>query len=70
MGRSAGELIDQAGLKGLTVGAAGLYERDPNYVVVADDQGTGHQVRQLMEQIREQVDVQTGIELEPLLDVW
>lgn len=70
MGRSAGELIDQAGLKGVTVGAASLYERDPNYVVVADDQGTSHQVRQLMDQIREQVDVQTGIDLEPLLDVW
>ena len=70
MGRSAGEVIEQAGLKNLSVGAASLYERDPNYVVVADDQGTSHQVRQLMEQIREQVEVQTGIELEPLLDVW
>lgn len=70
MGRSAGEMIEDAGLKGLIIGSASLYERDPNYVIVADDKGSSDDIRRLVDQIRSTIETQTGVELETALQMW
>lgn len=66
---TASEVIEQAGLKGATVGGAGLYERDLNFVTAAPE-ASSDDVIQLMELVRDRVSHRTGIELEPALQVW
>jgi UDP-N-acetylmuramate dehydrogenase len=68
-GITAGELIEQSGLKGVTVHGAGLYDRDLNFVL-ASPGATSKDILQLIEMVREKVARQTGIELERALEVW
>lgn len=68
-GRSAGALIDQAGLKGLSVGGAEVSSVHANFFVAkpgtrADD------VLALIESVKEKVAARFGIELENEVRVW
>jgi len=68
-GMSAAELIDRAGLKGLSVGGAEVSERNPNYVV-AREGATADDVLRLMDAIRDGVAQQLGVELENRVETW
>lgn len=68
-GRSAGALIDQAGLKGLRCGGAYVSERHANFILAERGASSGD-VRRLMEQVRERVEQHSGIRLEPEVKVW
>ncbi|HUQ43407.1 MAG TPA: UDP-N-acetylmuramate dehydrogenase [Candidatus Limnocylindria bacterium] len=63
-GPSAGELIDRAGLKGLTEGGATVSEKHANFMV-NDRRGAAADVRRLMDRVRDTVREQTGVELVP-----
>jgi UDP-N-acetylmuramate dehydrogenase len=63
-GQSAGELIDQAGLKGLQEGGATVSEKHANFIV-NDRRGTAADVRRLMDRVRATVLESTGVELLP-----
>lgn len=68
-GITAGEVIEQAGLKGVTVHGAGLYDRDLNFVL-ASSGATSKDILQLMDMVRDKVAQKMGIELERALEVW
>ncbi|MEQ8791359.1 MAG: UDP-N-acetylmuramate dehydrogenase [Pirellulaceae bacterium] len=68
-GISAASLIEQAGLKGATVGGATVSDRDANFIV-AGDGATSDDVLQLIEMLRSEVSQRLGVELELQLDVW
>jgi UDP-N-acetylmuramate dehydrogenase len=61
--RSAGELIDAAGLKGLRVGGASVSEKHANFLV-NDGRGTAADVRGLGERVRNEVERVHGVRLE------
>lgn len=63
-GVSAGALIDQAGLKGLSVGGAKVSEIHANFIVNAG-KASASDVLALMKIIQERVKEKTGIDLEP-----
>ncbi len=67
-GMPASELIDQAGLKGTSVGGAALFERDSNFAIV--NGATSDDVLRLVERVRSQTAERTGIELETAFEVW
>ncbi|MEY8386722.1 UDP-N-acetylmuramate dehydrogenase [Oscillospiraceae bacterium 38-13] len=60
----AGTLIDQCGLKGLTVGGAQVSEKHAGFVVNRGG-ATCADVRELIRQVQEAVREQTGVRLEP-----
>jgi UDP-N-acetylmuramate dehydrogenase len=62
-GDSAGRLIDECGLKGLSEGDATVSEKHANYIVNTGG-ATATQIRTLIERIREAVESKTGIRLE------
>jgi len=68
-GMSAGELIEQAGLKGAGVGGAEVDNRHPNYVVASQGAASSDVVR-LMELIENRVSERLGVQLERALEVW
>ena len=68
-GRSAGALIDQAGLKGTRCGAARVSERHANFIV-ARRGATASDVLHLIDLIRERVRSQFSTELEVEIDIW
>jgi len=68
-GVSAGELIDEAGLKGTRIGGAVVSDRHANFIV-AEPECTAQDVLRLIELVRGQVRDRTGIELEMELEVW
>jgi len=68
-GMSAGALIDQAGLKGTRVGGAVVSRKHANYIVAGDD-ATARDVRDLIDQIRTKVHERNEIFLELELEVW
>ena len=63
-GHFAAALIEQCGLKGLSVGGAQVSEKHAGFVVNRGG-ATAEDVRRLMEQVRERVLRDTGVELEP-----
>lgn len=63
-GDSAGRLIDQAGLKGFSVGGASVSERHANFFVAGAD-ATASDVWNLMRNVRERVALSAGVTLEP-----
>lgn len=68
-GRSAGALIDQAGLKGLRVGGAEVSTVHANFFVAAP--GTrADDVLALIEQVKEKVSAKFGVDLENEVRVW
>ena len=62
--RSAGALIDLAGLKGLRIGGASVSPRHANFLV-NDGRGTATDVRRLGDAVRRTVADRFGIELQP-----
>ena len=67
--QSAGALIDQAGLKGLTVGGAKVSEQHANFIINTGS-ATAQDVLSLMEQIKKTVAEQFKVELEPEIKIW
>lgn len=68
-GAVAGDLIEQAGLKGARIGGAVVSERNANFVLV-EPEGTVEDVLRLIRLVREQVAERTDVELEPALEIW
>jgi UDP-N-acetylmuramate dehydrogenase len=68
-GVSAGELIDDAGLKGTRIGGAVVSDRHANFIV-AEPECTAQDVLRLIELVRGQVRDRMGIELELELEIW
>jgi UDP-N-acetylmuramate dehydrogenase len=62
-GVSAGQLIDEAGLKGTRIGGAVVSEKHANFIV-NDRKGTAADVRRLAEHVRAVIAEGTGTELE------
>ncbi len=65
---SAGKLIDEAGLKGKTVGGAQVSERHANFIVNRG-QATAHDVIALMDLVREKVLEVRNVRLEPEIKI-
>lgn len=63
-GHYAAQLIDEAGLKGFSVGGAQVSEKHAGFVVNKDN-ATSHEVHELMMQVRRKVYEKSGIVLEP-----
>ena len=59
----AGTLIEQCGLKGLTIGGAMVSEKHAGFIVNTGD-ATSSDVRRLIERIKNDVFLQTGVELQ------
>lgn len=68
-GMSAGMLIEQAGLKGLTVGKCQVSERHANFIL-AEDGATSADCIRLIEQIRGTVEQRLGVELVNEIQIW
>lgn len=66
---SAGRLIDEAGLKGQRVGGAQVSDRHANFIV-NDGDATAEDMRRLIDRIRREVLVATGVTLELEVRVW
>lgn len=66
---SAGKLIDEAGLKGLSVGGASVSTHHANFITVTPGAKAGDVMR-LMDQVRERVYERHGIELATEVIVW
>ncbi|MBE5740825.1 MAG: UDP-N-acetylenolpyruvoylglucosamine reductase, partial [Clostridiales bacterium] len=62
-GKSAGEWIENAGLKGMRLGGAYVAEEHANFII-NDGSATAQEIRQLIEYIKERVKLQYGIELQ------
>lgn len=63
-GKSAGQLIEEAGLKGTQVGKAMVSEQHANFLVNIGD-ATAHEMVQLMQLVQSEVKEKFGIFLEP-----
>jgi len=68
-GLSAGELIEQAGLKGTRIGGAVVCDRNANFII-AEPECTAQDVLRLIDLVCEQVRNRIGVELELGLEIW
>ncbi len=68
-GTSAGDLIDQAGLKGARIGGAVISERHANYII-AEPECTSEDVLRLIDLVRDQVHKRMDVQLELELEIW
>lgn len=68
-GMSAGELIEQAGLKGARIGSAEVNDRHANFIV-AHQGATAADVLRLIELVRARVHDRLGVELELEIEIW
>ncbi|NBC18374.1 MAG: UDP-N-acetylmuramate dehydrogenase [Bacteroidetes bacterium] len=68
-GISAGALIDKAGLKGKRVGGAMISDKHANFIVTSRD-ATAFDVLKLIDQIRDRVAQEFGVNLEKEVEVW
>lgn len=68
-GMSAGMLIDQAGLKGSSVGGATVSDKHANYFIAGED-ATADDLLKLIDSVRARVDERMGIELELAIEIW
>lgn len=69
IGSPAGKLIDEAGLKGHTVGGARVSERHANFIV-CNEGGTADDVLALIEHVQTTVNDQMGVQLQREVVVW
>ena len=68
-GKSAGALIEECGLKGLSVGGARVSEKHANFIV-NDGKARTADVLLLIERLRSVVGEKRGVELELEVEVW
>ncbi len=68
-GLSAGALIEQCGLKGLSVGKARISERHANFIVT-ESGATSNDVKQLIGRIQKAVAEKFAVDLELEIKVW
>jgi UDP-N-acetylmuramate dehydrogenase len=68
-GASAGRMIDELGLKGLSVGDARISDRHANFFVNAG-RASAHDMLALIAEVRERVQKTYGVELENEVVVW
>lgn len=68
-GMSAGMLIDQAGLKGASIGGASVSDKHANYFI-ARDGATSDDLLRLIDHVRGRVHERMGIELELSIEIW
>jgi UDP-N-acetylmuramate dehydrogenase len=68
-GMSAGELIEQAGLKGARIGGAEVNDRHANFIV-AHQGATAVDVLRLIDLVRARVHDRLGVELELEIEIW
>ena len=69
MGGYAAALIDQAGLKGFTVGGAQVSLKHAGFVVNVGN-ATAADVKELLQLTAEKVYAHSGIQLEPEVRIW
>jgi len=67
--RSAGRMLDEAGLKGTRIGGAVISEKHANFIVAGDD-ATAQDVLNLIQLAKDRVRQTAGIELEPEVEIW
>ncbi|MEM9914779.1 MAG: UDP-N-acetylmuramate dehydrogenase [Planctomycetota bacterium] len=70
VGVSAGKLIDQAGLKGFSIGGASVSELHANFVVAEPGQTTSSDLLAVIEHVQQTVAQKHGIDLEREVVVW
>lgn len=68
-GLSAGALIEQAGLKGTSIGAAEISDRHGNFIVTREGCTAGD-VRKLIDLAQTKVSEQFGVDLELEIEIW
>jgi UDP-N-acetylmuramate dehydrogenase len=68
-GLSAGDLIEQAGLKGKRIGNAEISDRHANFIVTQEG-ATSDDVERLIELARTKVVEQFGVDLELEIEIW
>ena len=68
-GQRAGQLIEQAGLKGTRIGGAEINDRHAN-VIVTHEGASSSDVLRLMDLVRSKVAEQFGVPLEPEVKIW
>ena len=68
-GMTAGEIIEQANLKGTSVGGATISDRDANFIEVQPGT-TSKDVEALIDQVQTQVSEKLGVDLVPEIEVW
>lgn len=68
-GRSAGRLVDEAGLKGASIGGARVSDKHGNFIVNSGG-ATAADVLALVERCRSEVAERFGVELEREVKVW
>ena len=68
-GLSAGALIEQCGLKGMSVGKARISDRHANFIVT-EAGATSHDIEQLISRIRKSVAEKYAVDLELEIKVW
>ena len=69
VGETAGEVIENAGLKGSRVGDVSLFDADPNYFVAGAGASVGD-VLGLIDQVKAGVKDKLDIELETAIQIW
>ncbi len=69
VGDYASRLIDAAGLRGLSVGGAKVSEKHAGFIVNFNH-ATPQDIKTLMDQVREKVKAQFGVELELEQILW
>lgn len=65
----AAALIDEAGLRGYRVGDAAISEKHAGFAVNLGA-ATAFQVRQLLWEVAQRVEAQSGVHLEPEIRIW
>lgn len=68
-GLTAGEVIEQAGLKGFRVGGASISDADSNFVTVTPAARSADVVA-LIEHVQAKVSEVLGVDLVPAIDIW
>ena len=69
VGGYAAALIDQAGLKGYTVGNAAISQKHAGFAVNLGG-ATAHDVNELLKDVADKVYKNSGIQLEPEVRIW
>ena len=68
-GKSAGALIDQAGLKGFAIGRAEVSEKHANFII-AQPECPSDDVFRLIKLVQERVHAHSGVALETEVKIW